>query len=165
MTAEEALHTARALLDAPTPLKRDCGRLCGRICCRPDETGKGGMLLFPGEEALYDHDPDFEVTGCDDIPSGRLVTCLKPCAREKRPLSCRLFPLWPGADGKAKSDRRAAGTCPLYPGGREALSPDFVRAADEAAAILLKVPEHREFLEAVDKSVSDGLKALDLWEV
>ena len=162
MTAEEALHMARALLDAPTPLKRDCGRLCDRICCRPDETGKGGMLLFPGEEALYDHDPDFEVTGCDDIPSGRLITCLKPCDREKRPLSCRLFPLFPEPEGEqihVRMDARAGAVCPLAGMGLRALSPTFVEAVRQAGKALMGDPEQRAFLERLSLG-QEELRAL-----
>lgn len=165
MDATSALIKARALLDAPTPLKRDCGRLCGARCCEPDADGRGGMLLFPGEEALYRGNAAFEITDCADIPFGRLITCLENCAREDRPLSCRLFPLWPGADGRIGMDRRALGTCPLCAGGMNALAPGFISAAAEAAGILYAVPEHRRFLEAVEKSVSDSLKATGLWEV
>ena len=45
-----AVLTARALLSNLTPLKSDCGRLCGGACCQGDDAT--GMLLFPGEEAL-----------------------------------------------------------------------------------------------------------------
>ena len=58
----EALLTARALTAEVTPLKTDCGRACGGLCCQPDETGRGGMLLFPGEAALYLDKPGFTVT-------------------------------------------------------------------------------------------------------
>ena len=51
MDSLSAVLRARMLLDALTPLKTDCGRLCGGACCQGDETT--GMLLFPGEDALY----------------------------------------------------------------------------------------------------------------
>ncbi|MFZ5651668.1 MAG: hypothetical protein ACOY4I_12535 [Bacillota bacterium] len=35
-----------------TPLKHDCGRLCGKKCCSVQEEGKG-IYLFPGEESMY----------------------------------------------------------------------------------------------------------------
>ena len=53
MQALEAVMRARELLQTLTPLRRDCGGVCGAACCAPDEDGQGGMLLFPGEEALY----------------------------------------------------------------------------------------------------------------
>ena len=46
----EAVEQARALLETLTPLKRDCGRLCGARCCRSLEGEETGMVLFPGEE-------------------------------------------------------------------------------------------------------------------
>ena len=59
MTAKDTVRAAREMLEKVTPLKGDCGRVCGAACCRPDETGRGGMLLFPGEEALYAPWPDW----------------------------------------------------------------------------------------------------------
>ena len=52
MDSLSAVLRAHALLDALTPLKTDCGRLCDGACCQGDETT--GMLLFPGEDALYE---------------------------------------------------------------------------------------------------------------
>lgn len=51
--ALKALEAARGALETLTPLKRDCGRLCGGACCQPDETGENGMLLFPFEDSYY----------------------------------------------------------------------------------------------------------------
>ena len=47
------LRTARKKLKNVTPLKKDCGRVCGAACCRSPEGEETGMLLFPGEEELY----------------------------------------------------------------------------------------------------------------
>ena len=47
----ETLRRAKALLENETPLKTDCGALCGAACCRTDADGKGGVYLFPGEDA------------------------------------------------------------------------------------------------------------------
>ena len=44
--AVRALEAARAAMGDLTPLKRDCGRLCGAACCQPDETGLNGCLLY-----------------------------------------------------------------------------------------------------------------------
>ena len=51
MDAITAVKAARELLKDLTPLKTDCGRLCQGACCQGDEGT--GMLLFPGEDALY----------------------------------------------------------------------------------------------------------------
>ena len=47
------LRTAREKLKDVTPLKRDCGRVCGAACCRSPEGEETGMLLFPGEEEYF----------------------------------------------------------------------------------------------------------------
>ena len=44
--AVRALEAARAAMGDLTPLKQDCGRLCGAACCQPDETGLNGMLRY-----------------------------------------------------------------------------------------------------------------------
>ena len=49
---KEILEHARALLLNLTPLRQDCGALCGGACCTPDEEDRSGMMLFPGERAL-----------------------------------------------------------------------------------------------------------------
>ena len=50
MSSLNTVLAARDLLRELTPLKTDCGRLCGGACCEGDE--ETGMLLFPGEDAL-----------------------------------------------------------------------------------------------------------------
>ena len=50
---DAAVAAAREKLKNITPLKRDCGRVCGAACCRPLEGEETGMLLFPGEAEAY----------------------------------------------------------------------------------------------------------------
>ena len=45
----ETLRRAKALLENETPLKTDCGALCGAACCRTDADGKGGVAKMPLE--------------------------------------------------------------------------------------------------------------------
>ena len=147
----EALMRARALTGAVTPLSMDCGRACGHACCLPDETGQGGMLLFPGEDALYLDKPGFTITGYDalEVPA-LLLTCAGTCEREERPLSCRIFPLLPKLkDGQVRvvRDRRGFEVCPLLPSGIGAFQRDFVDAVRAAGEILYQVTEHRDFLD------------------
>ena len=92
MTCSTALTAARALLSDVTPLKSDCGRLCGGACCQPSTEETQGMLLFPGEEALYAGLDGYRVLDCAE---GKLLVCAGRCRREERPLSCRIFPLLP----------------------------------------------------------------------
>ena len=146
----EAVLKARKLLDSVTPLKTDCGRTCDGACCQPDEDGQGGMLLFPGEDALYaDMPKGFSIRKDDAVlPGLKLLTCEGTCNREDRPLSCRLFPMLPTPTG-AKMDRRAWAVCPLMASGKRGLNPDFVQAVKDAGAILYACPEHAAFLDAL----------------
>ena len=89
---DDALFSAREKLNDVTPLKRDCGRVCGARCCRSCEGEETGMLLFPGEEELYTGREGWQVL---DTETGRLAVCPGRCDRDERPLACRLFPLLP----------------------------------------------------------------------
>ena len=150
--ALRALTEARDLLEKETPLKTDCGRLCGGACCESDESGENGMLLFPFEQALYKksgEDFPFRLVPDDTLYKGgfRLV-CEGVCPREKRPLSCRLFPLRirvesdeAGLDthAAAEIDPRAWAACPLPEmGGMSAIKQDFVQAVEQAGNRLLQ---------------------------
>ena len=87
MQALEAVMRARELLQTLTPLRRDCGDVCGAACCAPDEDGQGGMLLFPGEEALYQPLPAGFSLRQDDgvLPGMLLLICGGVCDRALRP--------------------------------------------------------------------------------
>jgi len=158
MNALDAVLQARALLMHTTPLRRDCGKTCGAACCACDEDGQGGMLLLPGEEALYRPLPrGFSVTREDSVSPGMLLlTCSGVCDREARPLSCRMFPLTPvitSAGGREQlrviMDPRAFAVCPLSEGGLRALNADFRQAVAESARILCRCEEHRAYFRAL----------------
>ncbi len=158
-----ALLAARTLLCDVTPLKTDCGRLCGAACCQP-ATADGqpsGMYLFPGEQSLYGPDQAWaQVMPTDWEIENRavpLLVCEGTCPREERPLACRLFPLSARIDARQgsegfflKLDPRAWPVCPLMPHGLPALDPAFVAASRTALALLWACPEHRAFLRALD---------------
>ena len=137
MTATQRILKARQALATLTPLKMDCGKLCGAACCHGDEEGKGGMVLFPGEEALYPATgPDHALlTPCPTFPGQFLYTCDGTCLRSARPLACRIFPLTPRIrEGKLalEMDVRAWPVCPLMECGLNGLSAAFVKAMREA---------------------------------
>lgn len=96
--------------DRLTPLLFDCGELCNARCCK----GKDGMYLFPYEEIFIGSHWENKITYIkNDIP---LLICDGICQREHRPLSCRIFPLFPYIiDSKLKVDfdLRAKNICPL----------------------------------------------------
>ena len=141
------LETCLALLEDVTPLRGDCGRLCGAACCRSLEGEETGMLLFPGEAPRYAGRPGWRVIPC---AAGELLICPGRCSRDERPLACRLFPVLPVPRGDAvrvRFDLRAAAVCPLTREGLRALDPAFVEAVRACGRVLLGDPELSAALE------------------
>ena len=144
---DKALQAARDLLENVTPLRTDCGRVCGGKCCRSLEGEETGMLLFPGEEEEYRGKDGWKLT---ETAAGTLAICPGTCDRKERPLACRLFPLMPviREDGvKAAADQRAKGVCPLLRAGIRGMDPDFTEAVREAGRMLAAEARQRRFLE------------------
>lgn len=161
MNALEAVQAAREILKDLTPMKTDCGRVCDAACCAPDEEGKGGMLLFPGEEKLYENLPDgFSILPDDQVTAGgKLLVCKGHCDRDMRPLSCRFFPLRPTWKGTVRIDRRGLYVCPLAEYGVGGLSSDFVAAATKAAEILISCEEQKNYLRVLGAHIKGVLEA------
>ncbi|MDR0928464.1 MAG: hypothetical protein LBM74_01980 [Oscillospiraceae bacterium] len=162
MTASQRILAARALLQEITPLKTDCGKRCGAACCQPDADGQGGMLLFPGEEALYDPAPDWAtITESPIVIAGKpllFLTCEGQCPRGERPLACRIFPLTPAIqDGEptVRLDIRAWPVCPLMPHGVHGLSQPFVAAAQTATALLCEEAAARAYIQWLTDALTD----------
>lgn len=164
MNALQAVQAARDILKDVTPMKTDCGRVCGAACCQADEDGQGGMLLFPGEEALYAVLPEgFEILPDDSvIPGGKLLVCQGHCLRDMRPLSCMFFPLRPTFKGDVRMDRRGLYVCPLAECGVGGLNPDFVAAARQAAETLCFCDEQKEYLRALGAHIKQVLQSSKL---
>lgn len=155
----QVILSARAILGELTPIKGDCGRLCGAACCQGD--AQTGMLLFPGEEALYAdcsfadlHKASFTLGGSDVY----LFVCKGVCPREERPLACRLFPLFlaflKSGKTKVRMDTRAAAVCPLYDSGAAGLDQAFVDAARAAYDELLAHPVCEAYLRDLARNFS-----------
>ena len=152
------LEQARALLENVTPMNRDCGRICGAACCQPDEEGRGGVFLFPGEEELIGGEWA-SITPAENGPGGGLIlTCEGTCDRAKRPLGCMIFPLTPEVDEEGRVtmrfDARAKPLCPLLRNGLMGLRSDFREAARQAMQLIADHPEGMAFLrewEAVER--------------
>ena len=160
----EALRSARELLAEVTPLKRDCGRLCGARCCRSMPGEETGMLLFPGEEELYRNREEWRVT---ETAEGLMVLCPGTCRREERPLSCRIFPLLMLVrDGKIRTatDLRARAVCPLARMGRRALDPGFTEAVARAGEVLMAEEEQAAFLRRLTRSQDELKELLARWK-
>ena len=157
MSEIHAVRAARELLESLTPLKTDCGRLCQGACCQGDEAT--GMLLFPGEEALY-----ADCTFARVVPTGfslggtpaQLLVCDGRCDRKNRPLACRLFPLFlkfrEDQTPVLRMDARARAVCPLTDYGMKALDPAFRQAARWAYDLLLEDETCAKYLKALDEA-------------
>ena len=132
---------AYKIMDSLTPLKGDCGLLCGSICCKGDENT--GMRLFPHEESTL----DIKNTEC----GVRLAVCNGKCDREERPLACRIFPFFPTVDEKGRvyveKDYRAWRMCPLLSNSDEIIfDRRFFRTVKRVGKLLSKDAECLEFL-------------------
>ncbi len=144
----ETIQRAYAAIGDRTPLRDDCGALCGAACCQADADNQGGVALVPGEEAqprpwaAIERDPQM------DAP---MIRCNAMCDRSLRPFLCRIFPLCPaiGRDGRwtVRMDARARAMCPLTRAGLKGLDPEFVRGCARAVRILAEEPAGEEFLK------------------
>ena len=124
-----------------TPLRADCGALCGGACCKGDH--QTGMRLFPHEQT------ELPVTESDGV---RLAVCDGTCDRDKRPLACRIFPFFPtlSENGKVfvEADDRAARLCPMLAHSEDiAFDHRFLKAVKKVGKQLSKDPECRAFLQ------------------
>lgn len=155
----DSLGRAREILRDVTPLRADCGQVCGGACCRSLPGERTGMLLFPGEETYYRGRPDYELL---ETTTGPLLVCAGSCDRGERPLSCRLFPLLPvlRSEGvKVAMDARARAACPLATQGVRGLSEAFVEAVRQAGQTLIEDEAQRDFLRRLTEE-QDELRAL-----
>ena len=148
MTAEQIRLVYEAIGET-TPLKEDCGRLCGAACCEADGDGQGGVCLLPGEEELLRGNArgDIEHERMMDRP---MLVCRGACDRNLRPFLCRIFPLCPVRGEKGwtlRMDARARAVCPLSRSGVRALDPEFVRGCVRATRLVAQDPEGEAFLE------------------
>ena len=124
-----------------TPLKADCGKLCGCACCKGDD--KIGMRLFPFEESTL------KITQTDE--GVRLAVCNGTCNRDDRPLSCRIFPFFPTVDERGRvfvePDYRGVRLCPMIEHIDEIIfDKRFFKAVKKAGKILSKNKECLEFM-------------------
>ena len=156
--SNDALNKAYELLEDTTPLKGDCGELCGCKCCRGGDAD--GMLLFPGEEEYYMSKDGFKITK-DGVTGYSAVVCEGRCNRTDRPLSCRIFPLFPYAveeNGRVtcgpSPDTRAFHFCPLLEEKYEPCG-EFKRKMRILSKVLVRDEEIRTFLIDVSKIITD----------
>ncbi len=138
---KDLYESAFRILGDLTPLKKDCGMLCGAACCKGDKST--GMRLFPNEET------PFNVIEGDGV---RLCVCTGICDRDTRPLSCRIFPLFPVILGNgrisAEIDTRALRLCPLAENSEIIkFDKEFISAVRRVGRLLYSDPQCRKLLE------------------
>lgn len=181
----EDFRWAYERLDKVTPLRRDCGVLCDKVCCRGLEE-KAGMYLYPGEEVLFPGGEDWydlkwhrtdEREFCPEwegkLPAVGFLICRGTCPRDRRPLACRLFPLAAEVTGDGAGgyevdvalDADAAILCPLARHARlDQLDPRFVLACRDVyrrlARDLLILADLRWQAERRSQSLSDPWRNL-----
>lgn len=162
-----ALKKACALLKNETPLGSfDCGNLCAGRCCEGDSLT--GMWLFPGEEQLVKGE-NFTIIETEANYGCPAVVCGGKCKRDKRPLSCRFFPLVPviveeeGRETvKAMIDPRA-GICPLS-SNEKLISRRFIRAVRRAGKCLAADDEIREYMKKISSEMLEIIELRSLLE-
>lgn len=165
-------HKIYALLNDVTPLKTNCGELCGAICCTEWDEGVG-MYLLPGEEVMFSGEEewaDWEELDTEDYEfcpswSGKVkfLRCKGYCQREKRPLACRIFPLMPylTKDGtlELRWDKELGRICPLVQAGDlNVLDKKFISRVKQVYMLLLEEPLIREDIEWQSRNLDDETK-------
>ena len=163
MEAKKLYSYLYSLLDDVTPLKVDCGALCDGACCRGDDAG---MYLFPHEEVMYSgREKWMEIYDSEVLLRGeplKILVCKGKCDRKKRPLSCRIFPFFVGADGKVCIDKRANAMCPLAQSKMDIseFNPEFIENVGKVFKMLGKIKITKEFIE-INKEIIEEYDALE----
>ena len=147
--SKRLIESAYEMIGGLTPLKSDCGRLCGSVCCGSE----GYMLLFPYERELIVGEgfkiaqKELEGYGTVDV-----LYCEGACDRDTRPLSCRIFPLAPKfVDGVlfVRVDPRARSICPLAHKSILSFDKEFTNIIKKTLNMLCQDDKISRYLKAV----------------
>lgn len=163
MTEKQLYTHLYKLFDGVTPLNVDCGGLCNGACCEGD--GETGMYLFPNEEVMYDGSEKWlEIYDSDFIFDGKpvkIAICDGTCDRKKRPLSCRIFPLFAGQNGLVH-DIRGKGLCPLVTATIpfSQFNPRFIKNVTRAFNVLDKFRVTKAYVRETQKIIDSFQKSL-----
>lgn len=144
----EYIARAMKILDNVTPLKTDCGTLCGGKCCQGGD--HDGMWLIPGEEKFLKNAAFLNIKDTND---GKVAICSGSCDRELRPFSCRIYPYFPMVVNRCGIERirvvpdiRALNTCALFRENAPETTGEFKKTVARAGRILLRHPDTRQWL-------------------
>ncbi len=157
MNKENVLKSCYSVLGRLTPLEFDCGTLCGGFCCKGDENT--GMLLFPDEEKLID--ANIKVIEKDGL---KFAVCNGTCNRRKRPLSCRIYPLFPliKEEGEIEVVFDSRANCPLLSGELK-IERKFSKAVKRVGKYLLLNEETKACYEAISQEVEEIQKFSEIF--
>lgn len=160
MKKENVINSCYSLLRNVTPLSFDCGKICNGKCCKGDN--KTGMVLFPGEEMLLDKD----INVITDDEGFKIAVCGGVCNRNYRPLSCRIYPLFPvikNENGReyiqVEIDPRA--DCPLCSEEYE-FKKNFIKAVKRVGKYLLLNEETADTYRKLSAEIEDINKLREL---
>ncbi len=157
MNKENVLKSCYSVLGRLTPLEFDCGTLCNSFCCMGDE--KTGMLLFSGEEYLIDD--NINIIEKDGL---KFAVCNGTCDRRKRPLFCRIYPLFPliKEDGEIEVVFDSRANCPLVSGELK-IEHKFSKAVKRVGKYLLLNEETKACYKAISQEVEDIQKFSEIF--
>ena len=147
----------------------DCGKLCGKACCKGDDCG---MYLFPGEKSVYQllspawaevETSEFSYEYQQREHKVPIVFCNGECDRYQRPLACRIFPLTPILDERGKIDiivdPRAKSICPLAKAmNLFEYDARYRKNVKKAFLLLDRNPRFHAFMQAYTAYLKDFMK-------
>ena len=167
MVSKEFYDELYELLENVTPLMVDCGGLCNGACCKGD--GETGMYLFPGEEAEYDGSEKWlKIYESDFIFENKpvkIAICDGTCERKKRPLSCRIFPLFIDEKGKLVPDARGKWLCPLVTANIEfdQYDPLFIENVTKVFKKLMENEVTQKYIKETQEIIKEHCKLNDIF--
>lgn len=173
LTKNEAMlriyKKAYAIIGDLTPIKADCGHLCNKRCCKGDDDT--GMYLFPFEELMLKNTDSWLKISKSDFNYtldryADIAVCHKPCPRDFRPFSCRIFPLVPYVDKNGNfsvvMDKRAKSMCPLaFALDIDELDKSFTEAVYKACFHLMNYRTIAKFIKSQSRLI-DEFEVLEL---
>ena len=157
---KNAVFSAYGRLKYDTPLKYDCGKLCDGLCCKGADDR--GMILYPGEEKLFSDKKGFQIK--KDSLGRNILICKSDCNRKIRPLSCRMYPLFPYVyeeNGEIKLkviyDIRGLNSCPVV-FNKIKVSKKFIQSVRLAGKELLREEDCKKMLWDISREIDDIIK-------
>lgn len=159
LNKEAVIKTCYSLLRRETPLSFDCGKICNGKCCDGDDNT--GMIIFSGEEKFLDENIKIKNTAY----GFKIAVCNGTCDRNKRPLSCRMYPLFPiiTENGKIEVIFDVRADCPLKKGDYK-FKRSFVRRVKRVGEYLLLNEEtKREYIE-LSRDITEQIELLEKFQ-